>query len=767
MTHAYEHAVDLFVAVIIMFLFPLLYFGLKQDALVQTIVSAETEALAGEIRSKGYLTKERYNLYLDNLSATGLLYDISMEHRIKIYEPEYRFRTAEEIIAEQNNSYTGVNDYKYRPVHTDIPPVSDPVNQGPLNTETNDSVLASSVNTPASANHTHEGACYGGHMHSATSENTFTHYHKHTSTCQYYISYVSLSGNCTNCDTYYQSYSYSAYWNAFTNSVEVNHSVHMNCPECDNSTHNNLKNLYSTGYSCYYEKDLDGDGDTDAMDTVTTYSFERTYPQVQSIEYETYNYKGEQETAYAPLRFDATSGCYSYHVHGRLPLAYGTYGAYYVGDPLGYMNRYGVNRFCEIPKTYEFVFKTKNDYGGNTQGRLTYETELLADGTMRYKLVGRSNYTGWDQLPQYMSFSQMSNLITPQEFVRFIQRHANINYFAGFDPYYYEVFVTCSLDTVKTCDPITSGLWELTCGKEQNATAHCDRIITSITPTHPKQTVAIGDPLITTVTASYLDGSSKVIVGSASFSTSSPVQNQTITITYTNIVGGISYSKTCTITVTVIPRSRTCTNDHTYNLNADGSDPGCPYCQTWLASLVITYPSSGSITIYKGTSLQDNGVALLATYMDGHTQHLHAEYIDNLDMEYVGSQNVTISYKGKYVNLTVITKRNLRLCSVCSRYYELYPDGSDPECPYCLALTPVFTGNVLEYYDEIYTDAILTELYEGSGIYFFTSKDYVTIRIKNDQGSLGRRFMSYFYKNLGKTSVQSVKGGYIREDGGK
>ena len=74
--------------------------------------------------------------------------------------------------------------------------------------------------------------------------------------------------------------------------------------------------------------------------------------------------------------------------------------------------------------------------------------------------------------------------------------------------------------------------------------------------------------------------------------------------------------------------------------------------------------------------------------------------MDNLDKNYVGTQTVTISYKGKNTYLTVTTKRNLTRCSICNRYYELYPDDTDPGCPYCLSLTPIFTGNVLEYVDK-------------------------------------------------------------------
>jgi hypothetical protein len=327
--------------------------------------------------------------------------------------------------------------------------------------------------------------------------------------------------------------------------------------------------------------------------------------------------------------------------------------------------------------------------------------------------------------------------------------------------------------TVNTLVCTKTGEYTINCGKIEGAFYNgntrvypiCSQQVSSIAPTHSIQTVAIGDALITTVTATYADGSTKVVVGTTTFSTATPRQNQPAVLTYSYTIGGIAYTKTCNITVTVVPRSKSCANGHTYNLNSDGSDPGCPYCQAWLSSLTITYPITGPFTIYKGTTLVDNGVTLLATYMDGHTQILYNEYVDNLDENYVGTQNVTISYKGKYVYLTVTTKRVLQLCSTCNRYYELYPDLSDPGCPFCQARTPIFTGNVLQYYNECFKNEILKELYEGSGVYYFADKDYLEIKVSNSGKSMGRRLLEFVYRGLGGNSLQTVSGGYIREEG--
>ncbi len=573
-----EKIVDLFVAVIIIFLFPLLYFGQKQDSITQTLVSNQTEAFVNDIRSNGYLTKEMYDNYLEELSKTGLIYTIAAEHRQLVYEPEYRFRTPEEVAKDQDSAYTGTNYYTYHPIHTDIPVVSDPVS-GNLNTETNESVLASAVNSPASSTHIHVDTCYHGtkHIHSGSS---------------------SSGGGCygtlnsgTSCSFSVSKYSSSSY------------NINFPCSSCKNGTCTGLS--VSDWYSC-----------PAGHSRSTTVHFAWSCSSCGSAYY--------RNSDSAP----STCGVTTY----------------------GYLMNCG---------------KTANHYyNGNT-----------------------------------------------------------------------EVFSVCN------------------------------QIVDSIVPTHPIQTVATGDPLITTVTANFIDNSTTVVIAETAFSTLNITQNQTVTLTYTYILDGVSYSKTCTIKVTVIPRSKTCDNGHVYNLNTNGSDPGCPYCREWLSSLVITFPAIGTITIYKGTTLQDNGITLLATYMDGRTESLQTEFIDNLDTQYVGSQEVTISYKGKYITLNVITKRNLRLCTICNKQYELYSDESDPGCPFCLSLTPIFNNKVMEYYNKTFTDEILKELYEGSGIYYFTDRDYILFNIKSCSVSWATRLRATFNKNIGYSGIQIICGGNIREEG--
>lgn len=617
----FEHIIDLIIAVIVILIFPLFYFGLKQDSLMTTVIDTETQLFVDDIRSKGFITKDMYDDYSEILADTGLLYNINLEYKHINYEPEYRLRTVEEVIDEQNGTYTGSNTYHPYSVFTDIPPVTDPIHEGTLNTDTNESVLARAVNTPASPSHIHTDDCIGS---GNTNQKVYAILNWGSS------SRYNNTGSrvyCSNCNN--ELFSAANSGTAFTSPPEA----HMNTVY---RTYGIDGNIVEKTYSDGYFRNFDGDD--------------------------------------IP----------------RIILS--------AGDNFR-------NYIASHPNTLI-------DYGNDESGSYTiHKTEdFIWDPNQ--KIPSRS----WEKVN-----GEYTHVIRELPFIG---------------------CVYCN-----------------------DAPYACDSIIQSITPTHPVQMVYIGESLITTAVATYLDGSTKTIVCNTDFITNQIVKNKQVTLTYLNTVGAYQRTLSCNIDVTVIPRNKVCVNGHTYNLNMDGTDPSCPYCRAWLRSLIVYSPLDGSITIYRGTTLEENGVTLLATYLDGRTEMVESGYLDNLDRYYIGSQNVTISYKGKYVNLTVINKRNIKLCSVCGRYYELYPDDSDPGCPYCQAETPIFTGNVMEYKSIKYLSDILKELYEGRGIYYFSNKDYINLTVKSISKSRGRKLLGSIYKNIDESNLTIKNGGYIREDG--
>ncbi len=759
MSQTFEHIVDIVAAVIIIFLFPLIYFGQKQDALIQTLVSVETDALVSEIQSSGSLTSERYNLYQEDLAMTGMLYDVLIMQKHTVYEPEYRLRTEQEVIDAQNSAYTGMNNYIYTNVITDIPTVTDPIYNETLNTETNASVLASAFNNPKSDSHAHSDDCYTGHRH--TGSVTYTTTHQHDWNCNVYASTYLTYVTCYNCSKQYLKNQDYYYWNPVNNmAVFIGGYTYQQCSYCG-YTSGGYNHISYTNYqySCGYDKDMNGDGFCDNVGTTTAYTYTLSAPPLRYYRYASI-YDGSIQLA--AVGSTVQNGCYTFHRHGNIPGYFTNINHYSSAGILRDINNIGgAANTCKIPETWEFrLYHTSN---GDMYKTIRYRTEIQTDGTVLFKFLTCFGFDNSTWCPTYLTWNQFSNAFQDGNgFKNFCQTYYKADFLYNISSSDLITYNTVS-GTVDNCR-YTEG-WNPTCGQIQNTNPSCNQLVASITPTHPIQIVAIGDPLITTVTATFKDGSTKVVAALSIYSTAGVAQNQNVTLNYSYLLEGTTFTKNCTIVVTVIPRNKTCINGHKYNLKADGTDAGCPYCKAWLSSLIITYPSSGALTVYKGTTLPDNGVSLLATYMDGRTEILFNEYVDNLDENFVGLQNVTISYKGKYVNLSVITKRVLKKCPECNRYYELHPDMSDPGCPFCLARTPLFTGNIMEYNIEYITEDVLTELYEGNGVYYFSVNDYIAIQVSNSRKSWGRRLLEYFFHGMSDHGIQIINSGNIRETG--
>ncbi len=565
MEKIWTYLIDVFIALLVIFVSVAIYFGLRTETVMKTIGTGITDEFIEEVKRNGSISVADYEGYLGELFFTDSLYELEFEHVHTVSEPEYRFRTIEEIIEAQNAAYTGENIYHYHEVETEVPVVDDPDNSGSLNTDTNESILARAVNTPASPSHVHTDACFNGTKHIHTGNST-------------------SGGGCYGQSNPSTRICGSTDWIAYP-------MVIWSCSKCP----------YSVAY---------------------------------------------------------------------------------------------------IP-----------GYNGNTSHGYNNETHvgtMSPSGSTDHWRCGTCGDGGYSSKP-----------------------------------------------TGACTNMISAPAYSLNCGKTEGAYyignvrvyEACGLQVVSITPTNPVQTVATGDPLITTVVAIYRDGSTKTVVCTASFSTATVINDQTVLLTYTYSINGIEYSVSCTIKVTVVPRTAVCINGHTYNRKEDGSDPGCPYCREWIRSLRIIYPQTSTMTITLGTTLQDNGVTLLATYLDGHTETVATGYVDNLDTGYLGTKPVTIGYKGKTVQLMVTTICIKMVCDICGFEYNLYPDGTNPGCPRCIQKTPVFTGNVLRYEEAVYTDEILNIFY-SDGRYDFINEDTFTITLNNKSSSIARNILNKLYPAL-------------------
>ena len=214
----------------------------------------------------------------------------------------------------------------------------------------------------------------------------------------------------------------------------------------------------------------------------------------------------------------------------------------------------------------------------------------------------------------------------------------------------------------------TYSVYELGCGKTEGKyydnhgnelSPICNRVVSSIEATNPVQSVDKGSPIITSAIATYLDGHREIVSCSDNYKPDI-VGKQTVTLTYTGLVGDAKTTGTrsCTIDVTVKPVN--------------------------ILSSIIVEPYIQSIEKYSYPSF-----TVKAIYNDGSNKVLDSSMykIEGFDPAYIGLQNLTISYTENDITKTAIAQVTVKPlqkdCPACNKSYDLNMDDTDPGCPYC------------------------------------------------------------------------------------
>ena len=737
MSKILEWILDIIAAMAIIFFAVIIYFGLKTELIIKSVDKDCMKDFLSSSKTNGYFTSEDYERLIEMLSLTRVLYDIKFEHQYKIFEPEYRMRTLEEILAAQMAAYKGENIYHYKEISTDKPVVADPIdNSGlSLNTETNESILASDIPSTADPGHIHADDCYDGHVHKGT-PGPFMIPHAHTTSCGKYTTAIGYAMHCYNCDKDYPGW-YSWYHREPSGVLVWDGSDmyrYKKCPYCSDTWVAQGSEIHNYAHVCGYDIDVNNDRYLDDTPIGVVENYPSSYPPA-TVGKATYS-----------------NGCYTYHVHKGASTIYNNYIASAVTQPMAgtYFDLFnnGLINFCDIPR-YWYLGVDSLGYGYPGFG-VCYRADHSNGGfTFTYMYYKKSQYGSWlsenPGFPTVLSEAEFNTKYRGKyEFINAWNKIGTLGYLT---PDNCDFCVNANLvDSIKLCDFTTYNKWYLACGKDGNGHLACNQLVKSIIPTNPVQAVYKGEPLITTARATFIDGSKKAVLCTTSFVTNTPVTNADVVISYTNIKGE---ALTAHMTVTVVPRTKTCSYGHVYNLNPDGSDPGCPYCNAWVESIRIQHPVTLNMTITIGTTLEENGVVLVAKYLDGHMETITSGYVDNLDSGYLGTKLVTIGYKGVKASIMVTTVSKKIICAICGHDYELYPDSSDPGCPYCQSKIPVFTGNVLEYENKNYMESILEDLYED-GIYQMNKGDKLTVQIQNKSSTITHSLLKKIYFSLPK-----------------
>ena len=260
----------------------------------------------------------------------------------------------------------------------------------------------------------------------------------------------------------------------------------------------------------------------------------------------------------------------------------------------------------------------------------------------------------------------------------------------------------------------------------------CNQVVTAITATYPVQTVDLGGSVITTATATYLDGHTATVSCTSNFNTNQ-AGTQTVTLTYTGLVGNAKTTgaRTCTISVTVkennIPTSLTVTpssytvyngQEPTYSV-LDKYNSGSSkvitsgYIKTgWsigpgVKTLTFSYTESG-VTVTTGLTItvKPNLVSITvapssqtierytepifsvkAYYEDGSNKEITGASVTGYNKSIIGNQNVTVTYTensiSKVSTVTVTVTPLKRICPTCGDTYFLNNDDFDTGCPTC------------------------------------------------------------------------------------
>lgn len=109
---------SMLLAVILMFIFPIMDTWERQDDISYMSVYANVVEFVDSVRNLGYITPTMYSQFLQSINATGNRYEVTLEHRKRIYQIDgYMnvYTTSIEEVLNNGNDYTDMEagDYFY------------------------------------------------------------------------------------------------------------------------------------------------------------------------------------------------------------------------------------------------------------------------------------------------------------------------------------------------------------------------------------------------------------------------------------------------------------------------------------------------------------------------------------------------------------------------------------------------------------------------------------------------------------------------------
>lgn len=110
MSDTFITIIAIFLAAILMFIFPLMTLADRNDDVTQLTVQTATTEFVDEIRRTGKLTQDDYNSFNSTIASTGNAYDVEIEFKILDENPSKK--------TSQSNNVTVIGENVYYSVYT-------------------------------------------------------------------------------------------------------------------------------------------------------------------------------------------------------------------------------------------------------------------------------------------------------------------------------------------------------------------------------------------------------------------------------------------------------------------------------------------------------------------------------------------------------------------------------------------------------------------------------------------------------------------------
>ena len=102
--------VAIFLAAILMFVFPMLQMASNNDNIAQAAVQGEVAEFTSETAARGNMTIEQYDKFLQTLHATGNTYDVEFEIQIADGNSDKKTTTVEATLSGEQEFYSIFTD---------------------------------------------------------------------------------------------------------------------------------------------------------------------------------------------------------------------------------------------------------------------------------------------------------------------------------------------------------------------------------------------------------------------------------------------------------------------------------------------------------------------------------------------------------------------------------------------------------------------------------------------------------------------------------